>query len=83
MKQRAGLGKKVSSIFDGVPLPKTAQEIEQEQAVQSQHPEPQYPVDGLATSFYLQYAYLLNQELETRNIIPCVNPLLYSSLLKH
>ena len=29
MKQRAGLGKKVSSIFDGVPLPNAAQEIEQ------------------------------------------------------
>jgi hypothetical protein len=29
MKQRAGLGKKVSSIFDGVPLPKSTQDIEQ------------------------------------------------------
>jgi hypothetical protein len=29
MKQRAGLGKKVSSIFDGVPLPKAGQQVEQ------------------------------------------------------
>ena len=29
MKQRAGLGKKVSSIFDGVPLPKVGKEVEQ------------------------------------------------------
>ena len=39
MKQRAGLGKKVSSIFDGVPLPNITQEPEQA----SKHAEPQLP----------------------------------------
>lgn len=39
MKQRAGLGKKVSSIFDGVPLPNSVQDTQQPQ----QRAEPQLP----------------------------------------
>jgi hypothetical protein len=39
MKQRAGLGKKVSSIFDGVPLPNVTQGAERP----SKHSEPQLP----------------------------------------
>jgi hypothetical protein len=49
MKQRAGLGKKVSSIFDGVPLPKPGQEIEQAlRRVEPQVPQVPPQVDVLA-----------------------------------
>jgi hypothetical protein len=50
MKQRAGLGKKVSSIFDGVPLPNAVQEIEQEpQRAEPPMPPMQRPAEVTVT----------------------------------